>query len=317
MKIAFVGKGGSGKSTLTASFASFLTNNTDKSVVVFDADLNIHAPELLGFEPIAYDHHLSNPNVSLDIRKWLIGKNHFDNINEFRKSTPPSRNSNILDYKSIEFSPLKAHGYHKSNLSVFAVGTYQEEEIGASCYHNNLAVLENILSHFNDKDGYVIVDTVAGVDSFAGTMHAQFDMTCFIAEPTKRSVEVYNSYTKLAKKAGVYENLYVIGNKVRSQKDIEFLDSNLDPAHHLGNFYEDEHIRDVDQEESSLKYQNLNDNNKSLLQIILNKLDKLPDNRNERLKHLHQLHKKYVAQSFIKDRFGDLTNQIDTEFRFN
>ncbi len=90
MRIAFVGKGGSGKSTLSASFASFLITQTNKPVLVFDADLNIHAPELLGFSSIPFDKHLSNPKASENIKKWLIGDNDIANLGAFRKSTPPN-----------------------------------------------------------------------------------------------------------------------------------------------------------------------------------------------------------------------------------
>jgi CO dehydrogenase maturation factor len=164
MRIAFVGKGGSGKSTISASFASYVSQNTNKPVVVFDADLNIHAPELLGFGNIPFEKHLSNPKIAADIKKWLIGQNDIKNLGEFRKSTPPTRKSNILEIESIQSSPIAEFGLFKDNLFVFAVGTYQEEDIGASCYHNNLSILESLLNHTDDKNGYLIADMVAGVD---------------------------------------------------------------------------------------------------------------------------------------------------------
>lgn len=81
------------------------------------------------------------------------------------------------------------------------VGTYTADGIGTSCYHNNLAVLENMLSHMVDRGEVVIVDMVAGVDAFAGSLHAQFDMVVLVIEPTKRSIEVWKQYEQLAKKA--------------------------------------------------------------------------------------------------------------------
>jgi len=316
MRLAFVGKGGSGKSTISASFSSYLTQATKSPVVVFDADINIHAPELLGFGQIPFEKHLSNPKVSNVIRKWLIGKNSITDLNVFRKTTPPTRLSNLIDIKNIDATPLKNYGYSKNNLTVFAVGTYQEEEIGASCYHNNLATLENIISHTDDKNGYIVVDMVAGVDSFASTLHAQFDMVCFILEPTKRSLEVFKTFDKLAISAGTHSNLYVIGNKIRSQKDIDFIKENTSGTNYLGNFYDDDHIRDIDQNESTLDYSDLKPKNQTLLSRVKQVADSMPDYRNDRLGKIWQLHKKYVAQGFIKERFGDLSNQIDTDFKF-
>lgn len=316
MRIAFVGKGGSGKSTVSASFASYVAQHTTKPVAVFDADLNIHVPELLGFEPIPFDKHLSHPEATKSIQKWLIGSNDIQNLGAFRKSTPPTRKSNIVKVESIKETPIGFFGLHRSNLSVFAVGTYQEEDIGASCYHNNLAILESILNHTDDKNGYLIADMVAGVDSFAGTLHAQFDLTCLIVEPTMRSIEVYTKYIELATEAGVANSVRVIGNKIRNQKDIDFIKKHISSGKVIGFFADDEHIRDIDQNGATLSVSKLHPDNQELLKIILNIVDSLPDNRNVRLKKIWELHKKYVAQGFVKERYGDLTGQIDPEFTF-
>jgi len=317
MRIAFVGKGGSGKSTLTASFASYLSQNTTKPVVVFDADLNIHAPELLGFDTIPFEKHLSHPVATTTTKKWLIGTNNISDLGAFRKTTPPTRKSNIIKIAEIQKTPLIDFGLHKNNLSVFAVGTYQEDDIGASCYHNNLSILESILNHTDDKDGYVVADMVAGVDSFAGTLHAQFDLTCLIVEPTKRSIEVYEKYKALALEAGVFDSLMVIGNKVRTDTDKEFIKKHIEADKILGYFSLDEHIRHIDQTEEPIDIDKLNSDNIHLLALVANKLNDLPDSRNQRLRKILELHKKYVAQAFVKERFGDLAGQIDTEFSFD
>jgi CO dehydrogenase maturation factor len=317
MRIAFVGKGGSGKSTLTASFASYLSKNTTEPVVVFDADLNIHAPELLAFESIPFEKHLSNPLVTQTIKRWLMGTNDIQNLGAFRKTTPPTSKSNILKLENITETPIADFGVHKNNLSVFAVGTYQEDDIGASCYHNNLSIFESILNHTDDKAGYLVADMVAGVDSFAGTLHAQFDLTCLIVEPTKRSIEVYEKYRALALEAGVLDGLFVIANKVRSEADKEFIAKHIEQEKTLGFFGDDEHIRHIDQTEEPIDTEKLSPQNKNLLVSVKAKLDSLPDSRNMRLKNIWVLHKKYVGQAFVSERFGDLTTQIDTEFSFD
>jgi len=316
MRISFVGKGGSGKSTLSASFASFLSKNTDKQILLFDADLNIHAPELLGFDQIPFEKHLSHPVVTTIIVRWLIGNNIIENPATFRKSTTPTRLSNIININKLEETPLLDFSVSDKKLAVFAVGTYQEDDIGASCYHNNLAILESILNHTDDLNGYLITDMVAGVDSFAGTLHAQFDINCLIVEPTRRSLEVFDKYYSLTKEAGTSNQVFVIGNKIRDKQDKEFIENNIPKEKILGYFEDDEHIRDIDQTGNKIDFDKLNENNKKLLESIKEKIDSLPDSRNIRLKKIQELHRKYVSQSFIKDRFGDLTKQIDDEFYF-
>jgi CO dehydrogenase maturation factor len=316
MRIAFVGKGGVGKSTITSLFAVFLLKNTNKPIVLVDADLNIHAPELLGLGKFPLEKYLSHPAAVKIIKKWLIGENSITDLGAFRKTTPPTRKSNIIYIDKLEETPLYQFALIDKNLFVFAVGTYQEDEIGASCYHNNLSIFESILNHLDDKSGYVIADMVAGTDSFAGTLHMQFDLTCFIVEPTKKSIEVYNDYQNLAKKAGVFENLIVLGNKVRDSIDENFLKKEIPDNKYFGSFFDDMHIHEVDKTGEKIDIDKLNPKNKQLLEKIFKKLNSLPDSRNKRLSKLYELHKKYVAQAFVKDRFVDLTDQIDPDFKF-
>ena len=317
MRISFVGKGGAGKSTLSTMMSLYITENTDKPVLVFDADLNIHIPELLGFDNIPPEHHLSEPAPALAIKKWLINKNKIDDIGAFRKTTPPTNQSNIIKIKEIENTPLFKYCRNNKNLYLFAVGTYQNDDIGATCYHNSLAVFENVLSHTDDKDGYLIADMVAGVDAFAGTLHAQFDITVFVLEPTKKSVEVCRQYLGLAKEAGTYEQVFIVGNKIRGDNDIDFIAKHIPEDKILGHLFADEHIYEVDQGIEKLQLTSLQKENLDQLEKIFLKLKTLPDNRQNRLEKIWSLHKKYVSQGFVKDRFGNLEDQIDKNFSFS
>lgn len=316
MRIAFVGKGGAGKSTVAASFASYLKHNTKKPIMVVDADLNIHAPELLGLGKIPVNKHLSHTEVANSIKKWLIHKNPIHDLGAFRKTTPPTSKSNILKITELDASPLIHFGVQDENLMVFAVGSYQDNTIGASCYHNNLSIFESILNHLDDKDGYVIADMVAGVDAFAGTLHAQFDLVCFVAEATKRGVDVFKDYEKLAKKANVLDGVIVIGNKVRDSEDEAFLKNEISADRLFGVFQDDAHIRTADKTEGKIEFYKLHTANQDIIQRICRTLDALPDMRNMRLQKIYDLHEKYVSQSYVKDKYGDLRNQIEPSFTF-
>ena len=304
MRVAFVGKGGAGKSTLSAVLSLYILQKTDKPVVVFDADLNIHVPELLGVDNISQEHHLSYAPVSKEIKQWLIHKNPIEDIGAFRKTTPPTHKSNILHIEAIARTPLFAYCKHNKNLYVFVVGTYQNDAIGASCYHNNLSIFENILSHTDDSGGYLIADMVAGVDAFAGTLHAQFDMAVFVVEPTKKSIEVCQKYLDLSEEAGAYEQVFVVGNKVRRDSDIDFITEYISEDKVLGYFFDDVHIRAADQAEAGLQLSSLQKNNMALLENLFSKIESLPDNRQKRLEMLWSLHKKYVSQDFVKERLA-------------
>lgn len=317
MRTAFVGKGGSGKTTLASLFILYTLNKNDKNIWAIDADLNMHLAELLGLD-VRTLKHISDPNSEKDIKTYLMGSNNkIKELSHFKKSTPPSRNSNFIVVKDTENYILKNYSQRRNNLFLSIVGSYHTNGIGASCYHNNLGVLESMLSHTIDKDSTVVVDMVAGVDAFAGTLHAQFDMIVLVVEPTKKSLDVYRQYRILSEEADTWNEVYVVGNKINSEKDKEFIEKNVDTSKLLGYLYNSEHIREVDQEESELDFHKLNKHGVNVLKNIYQKLSNVDISYNKRLEKLYKIHKKYVAQGYIKDKFGDLSNQIDSDFDFD
>ncbi len=314
MRIAFVGKGGSGKTTLSALFAKHI--NKQYPVLAVDGDLNMHLGGLLGFEAeLPIEKHVSHPEAAKAIKTHLKGKNErIKDLAQFRKTTPPTAESNLIFLTDPADPILMQFSAGDERLRLMVVGSYDSEEIGASCYHNNLAILENILSHLIDARGVVVADMVAGVDAFANTLHAQFDLLVLTVEPTKRGIEVFEQYKKLAEEAGVYESLFVVGNKVRSKTDEEFIKKHIPESKLLGFFRESEYLRRKDQEGGAVNPDLLEEDNKKLLHAIEAKLFSINPDYKKRLEKLYELHRRYVAQGFIVERYGDLTNHIDPTF---
>lgn len=313
MRIAFVGKGGSGKTTLSALFSQYMKYKAP--VLVIDADLNMHLPALLGFEEIPQERHISHPSVVKTIKNHLRGTNErIKELAHFRKTTPPANGSQFIALHNPNDMILKQFSVGDPNFRLMVVGTYDTDDIGASCYHNNLAILENVISHLIDTKGNLVTDMVAGVDAFANTLHAQFDMLVLVVEPTKRGVEVYNQYQKLADDAGVGNLLFVVGNKVRNAADREFISKHISNDRHLGFLGDSEYLRVKDQAGGKLDVAMLEPENKETIEVIANKLFNIQPDYSTRLERLYELHRRYVAQDFIRERFGDLTDHIDESF---
>jgi CO dehydrogenase maturation factor len=318
MRIAFVGKGGSGKTTMSALFSLFIKEK-NIPLLVIDADINMHLPELLGIhEVFPKEMHVSHPNAIREIKMHLKGNNaRIKELSHFRKTTPPTKESNLICISDKDDMIIKSFSKRNGDLPLMIVGTYDTDDIGASCYHNNLSIFENILSHIVDKNEVVVTDMVAGVDAFANTLHTQFDLLVLVVEPTKRGLEVFEQYKELGINAGIYEHLFVVGNKVRNENDREFIENHIPKDKLLGFLDESEYLRTKDQEGGQLDIAKLEPENLDLLETVFNKLQNSSSNNQERLQKLWDLHRKYVAQDFIKDRFGDLTDQIDESFNFN
>ena len=147
MKIAFVGKGGSGKSTMAALFTRYLAQR-GQNVLVLDADVNTNMAGLLGVNCPA-ERYLSLEKNAAPFKRYLRGNNTLiRDENAFLPTTPPMTGSNlIVRADDPALSPYAVCVQENPVINLVTVGTYMADDIGHTCYHGNLFVAENLLSH--------------------------------------------------------------------------------------------------------------------------------------------------------------------------
>ncbi|MBB5775845.1 ATP-binding protein [Nonomuraea jabiensis] len=216
MRVAFVGKGGSGKTTMSALFARHVASQGGP-VVAVDADINQHLAMVLGLDrqPEPLGAHLS------EIKERLRGDNpRIPSADVMVKTTPPGRGSRLLSFDDLAADPYALTTPDGPRL--LATGPFGEDDLGVACYHSKVGAVELLLNHLIDGPGeYVVVDMTAGADSFASGLFTRFDLTFLVAEPTRQGVSVYRQYREYA--AAYDVALAVVGNKVHGPSDVEFL----------------------------------------------------------------------------------------------
>lgn len=311
MRIAFLGKGGAGKTTTAAGFVQYVAKRFP-FVLAIDADVNAHLLTALNLtDAVGEKHELGQ--VCDDIFAYLRGQRTDLGERQMVGSTPPSLKSNF-----VRVSPddpfVSRYALRSGNISLLTVGTYKESDVGGSCYHTKLRGLASVMHHMLDRpDQIVVADTTAGTDNVATSLSFAYDLNVFVVEPTLKSLKVYNDFLAIAPQ--LKDRVFVIANKIESDEDKTFIHAHVPAEKVLGYVPNSRHLKHFEQGNSAA-LELFQQEQAGAFDRCLQQLKQTPRNWKEYLSLLQEAHSK-VCADWYNEFYGVAMDQnLDPEFSY-
>lgn len=207
MKILTCGKGGCGKSSVTALLAIELEKRGYEVIVVDNDESNFGLHIQLGME-LPNDFALHFGGKRMVAEKLLKSKEgeRFSVFNDgIRVSDIPE------DYMS-----------KKGGLNLIAIGKIRDFGEGCACPFNALSADFLRMLELNKRE-FALVDTDAGVEHFGRGVEAGCDLILMVIDPSQESIRLAEKVNKISEGAG--KPLYYVLNKTDDETARFLLDS--------------------------------------------------------------------------------------------
>jgi len=217
VKIAITGKGGVGKTTLSAILARLYAEE-GREVLAADVDPDANLGLALGFteEELESLTPLSEMSAMIAERTGTGS----ENFGKLFKLNP--KVDDIPDMFSIE----------KNGVKLLIMGTV--ETGGGGCVCPEHILLKRVVSNLVMGRGEVVIlDMEAGLEHLGRGTTDFVDRFIVVIEPGARSIQTYKKIKQLAANLGVRQ-VSVVANKVRSDEDKAFLKARIPDSDLLG-----------------------------------------------------------------------------------
>ncbi len=227
MKVAITGKGGVGKTTLSSTLARLYADE-GRTVLAADVDPDANLGLALGMSQEEVDSivPISKLKGLAEERTGATGSGKFYKLNPYVADIPEMYARDI------------------NGVKLLVMGTVDLGGSGCVCPEH--VMLKAILSSLTyRKDDVVIMDMEAGLEHLGRGTAANMDRFIVVIEPGARSVQTYGNVKRLAADLGIHK-VQVVANKVRDQRDEEFIRSVIPEEDLLGFIHYNTEIMDAD-----------------------------------------------------------------------
>ena len=215
-KLAITGKGGVGKTTLSALLAHIYTN--EGKVLAIDADPDANLASALG--------------LPRDIAQQITPIAQMDDLIEERTGARPGTSGGFFSLNPrVDDIPDRFSATHRG-IKLLVLGTVGRG--GGGCICPESALLKNLVRHlFVGRKEAVILDMEAGLEHLGRGTASAVDAFIVVVEPGQRSLQTAHAIKRLAADIWIHKVL-VVGNKIRSERDEAFIREHLPGDELLG-----------------------------------------------------------------------------------
>lgn len=256
MKIAFVGKGGSGKSSVSW-LAVKTIEDLGSSVLAIDADHNMDLTSNLDFDPE------TTPLMHKTEREFM---EHIGVVEGGKVSSVLSKDTTTLP----TFTTTPQDGYTASisikvtdKVSLINIGLGAPDVMfSGKCAHGLSGPLKYYLGLLDEKDDYVVIDSVAGADMLNYGLYAGIDAVIGVVEPHRNSVKVFEQIQDICRKS-LLPCFAVINKPTENNFYNEFISKNSNIL--LGEIPFDENVMNYD-------YSRIKEETKQSMKSIITKV---------------------------------------------
>lgn len=194
---AFAGKGGVGKTSLSAAFIRILSQKyPDKKILAVDAD----------------------PAVGLSVALQMQSGLTLDDIRlQIAENIEKGQTSQAIELLSeAEFHLLDAI-VEKDNISFLAIGRPE----AAGCYCKVNAYLKQVIEMLCESYDFVVIDGEAGIEQINRRVMENITYLVLVSDGSKKGISVVSTIEIVAEKLAGFEKSGVIFNRVRSSFDVD------------------------------------------------------------------------------------------------
>jgi CO dehydrogenase maturation factor len=231
LKIAVTGKGGVGKTTLTALLANAYAGK-EYEVLAIDADPSPCLGAALGFPT--------------DLLASLTPIARMDELIYERTGAQPGTTGGYFKLNPrVDDIPDRFSALHRG-IRLLELGAV--EMGGAGCICPESTVLRSLVTHvLLRRDEVVLMDMYAGVEHLSRATSDAVDAMVVVVEPTARSLATAEQIRSMAEDLKL-PRLYLVGSKIQGDADRTFIAEHSPKLPILGYLPDDPGVRQADRD---------------------------------------------------------------------